>query len=305
MGNIFTYMLSLGSVLKISDFENIVYCFGRSSRSTRRSVSYADADLSNEEFDEEDDLLFVKKKEEDRKKRADELWSSFKQETNKKQSRKNATPKKIEEIAEDDNKTTDIEMQSKTKDINMNQTENENKSAKNQNMDTKESRSKPKDTEMKNEKSSEPTMPVTNKTENSKNEKVISHDPKETQGKPINSVCGADGSINSPCVVSASTNKAENKDSSKNSPNPSESGTENLKELDGNDGQKNADVQTAKKFEENLAEKTEAKGKDNADRKPARTDESSKPEDAEKASHYHSPHFLFYKKYARFFTCIT
>ena len=56
---------------------------------------------------------------------------------------------------------------------------------------------------------------------------------------------------------------------------------------------------------ENLAEKTEAKGKDNADSKPTRTDESSKPEDAEKASHYHSPHFLFYKKYARFFTCIT
>ena len=240
--------------------------------------------MSNEEFDEEDDLLFVKKKEEDRKRHADELWSSFKQETSKKQSRKNATPKKIQEIT-DDNKTTDIDMQSKTKDISTNQTESKNKDTKNENMDTKESRSEPKDTEMKNGKSNDSAMPVKDKTENSKNENNISHNPKEIQGKAVNSLRGADGRTNSLCILTASINKAENKDSTKNSPNPSESGTENLKESVANDGQKIAGVKTEKKSEENLAEKAEAKGKDNVEGKPKRTDESPKPEDAEKASH--------------------
>ena len=239
--------------------------------------------MSNEEFDEEDDLLFVKKKEEDRKRHADELWSSFKQETSKKQTRKNATPKKIQEIAEEDNKTTDTEIQSKNKDVNTNQIESKIKYTKNENTDTKESRNEY--TEMKNGKSSEPALPVTDKTEISKNEKDISHNPVEIQGKPVNSVSGADGSTNSPCIVSASVNKAENKDSTKNSRNPSESTVENLKESVTNDEQKNTDAKTDKKLEEKLAEKTEAKGKDNVEGKPKRTDESPKPEDAEKASH--------------------
>jgi len=100
--------------------EAIISPLRRSSRSgsQSRSISYADADVSDESMDEED-IVVATKKTEERKKRVDNLWSSFKEETSKptrkaprkRSPQKNTTTalKANNEIENEDNKSEEKE----------------------------------------------------------------------------------------------------------------------------------------------------------------------------------------------------
>lgn len=88
------------SISPIQETVSII-CPRRSSRSSQsRSISYADADVSEEEILLDEDLKEQEKREEAKKKRVDKIWASFKEDAvPKKRGRKPVTPVKSIEFS--------------------------------------------------------------------------------------------------------------------------------------------------------------------------------------------------------------
>ncbi|XP_057291945.1 craniofacial development protein 1-like [Hydractinia symbiolongicarpus] len=117
----------------------------RSSRSTRvRAVSYADADVSGEEYYDEEELFDSdesnevyehkssrnQKKNEERKKHVDDLWSSFKNDVNKKDEKVSGSMN-TESVKSDDKNDTTIIKDSKQENREVLNNTNDNKTSHN------------------------------------------------------------------------------------------------------------------------------------------------------------------------------